>query len=608
MKNKLYQIGVFVGIFLMMYSCANVGMPTGGEKDELPPVVVKSTPRANALNYQKNEVSIEFDELIKLNNVREKFVVSPPMNEAPTVEARGNRLEVIFNEDLQPNATYTLDFADAIEDNNESNVLESYSFSFSTGEFIDSLQISGNVWEAMDLAPSEGVFVLLHENLNDTAVQTLVPIRLAKTNSVGQFTLKNIRPGQYRLYALDDANRNYKFDQPGEIMGWSDIVVEPSYEYREFVDTIHIDSLETDSLHYRTELVYIPDSVELFVFQHDYKNQYLLSEERKEAAKLTYFFNRPLEEDAKISFTGQDELEDVFMVERSLNNDTVTYWLTDSTIYKQDSLSINLSYIMRDSMDVAFEKIDTIAMYHFKVGEDEKKKKKKKKKDDEPEPIKLLKLKDVKSKIDVFGTFNFYLESPAISFDKNAIQFFKYNDTIPEPIDLELVQDTMRIRHYSVDHRWEPGAKYEMQIDSASIVDIYGLHNGPVNATFTIKSLEDYSTVYVDVIEPADNWLLQVVNKNELVVQQLEIPKSGKLGFRYLNPGDYMLRIVVDENRNGQWDSGNYYEGIQPESIIYYHDKISLRANWQQEIPGWNPHKFSVDQFSRQYRKPKKKE
>lgn len=604
MKSRLQPFCFSIIIVLIVWACANVGMPSGGEKDEQPPRIVRSTPENNALNYNEKEVIIEFDELIQLKDIRQKFVISPPVNEQPTIEARANKLQIIFNEDLQPNTTYSLDFADAILDNNEGNVLENFSFSFSTGEYIDSLKISGNVWDADDFSPSEGVFVLLHENLTDTAVQTLVPVRLAKTNALGRFSILNVRPGKYRLYALDDANRNFKFDQPGEKMAWSDVVVEPSFEYREFVETIRVDSLDTDSLYRYTDLVYTPDSAMLFLLQHDYKRQYLVSEERKERAKMTFFFNREQEDEVEIALTGHEGLKNVFIKERSLHSDTVTCWLRDSIWYNQDSLSVTLNYTMQDSLDRAYTRVDTIAMYFFEI----EGKKKKKKKDDKPEPVKLLKLGGVKSKIDVYGRFGFSLSAPAVSFDSDAVSFYFYEDTIPVPVDLNLVQDSLNIRYYSVEHEWEPGGKYEMTIDSAAIVDVYGLHNGPEKISWTVKALDDYGTIYLEIIDPKENWLVQVINKNETVIQQQLCPSSGKLGFRYLNPGNYMFRIVEDANGNDRWDNGNYYEGFQPEKLIYYPDQINVRANWVVDLETWNPHEFSIDEFSRQFRKPKKKE
>ncbi|MCT4644435.1 MAG: Ig-like domain-containing protein, partial [Carboxylicivirga sp.] len=473
MKKKIFHLAIIIAATQLFWYCANVGMPTGGPEDEAPPVVVRSIPEANALNYQKKEIFIEFDELIKLKDYRTKFIVSPPVNEQPTVEERGNRVLITFEEDLQPNTTYTLDFADAIVDNNEGNVLENYSFSFSTGEYIDSLQVSGNLYDADDLSPSEGVLIFLHNNLNDTAIQKLVPIRMAKTNAQGRFNIRNVSPGKYRIYALDDANRNYKFDQPGEMMAWSDIIVEPGFEYRQFADTIRIDSLETDSIEYYEKLVYTPDSIQLFKFQHDYKEQYLLSEERKERAKLTYYFNRPLEENAKLRLTGKESLNDVFIMDRSIKNDTVTFWIADSTYYNQDSLSVSLSYLMKDSLDNPFMQTDTIAMYA--PFEKKEKKKKKHKKDDEPEPIPTIKLRNIKSNVDVFGQFRFSLPAPAIHFNRKAFKLYNHKDTIPEEeTDFEIIHDNKSILNYSIKNKWEPGVKYEMIVDSAAIEDIYG--------------------------------------------------------------------------------------------------------------------------------------
>jgi len=605
LKKKIFQFAIIILIVPLFWYCANVGMPTGGEKDEFPPAVVRSVPTANALNYQKKTISIEFNELIQLKDYRTKFIVSPPVNKQPIVEARGNKLLVEFEEDLQPNTTYTLDFADAIVDNNEGNVLENYSFSFSTGEYIDSLEVSGNLWDADDLAPSEGSLIFLHNNLNDTAIHKLVPVRMAKTNALGRFNIRNVSPGKYRIYALEDANRNYKFDQPGEAMAWSDIIVEPGFEYREFADTIHIDSLEVDSVQYYTDLVYTPDSIKLFKFQHDYKAQYLTSEERKEKAKLTYYFNRPLEQDAQIALTGQEDLEDVFIMDRSFNNDTVTFWLKDSLHYNSDSLSVSLSYILRDSLDQPYTQTDTIAMYFFELKD---KKKKKRKKNDKPEPIPTIKPKNIKSNLDVFSQFHFSLPAPAVHFDQTAIKLYNHKDTIPQEETFEFIQDENSILNYTIKNKWEAGVKYEMIIDSAAIHDIYGLTNDSIIATFGVKPLESYGKIFIEVIDPQDNWLIQVLNRNETVVQQAYAPASGKIGFRYLNPGTYMIRIVVDTNRNEQWDIGNYYERIQPEELIYYPDQINVRKNWELDLEVWDPSTFSTDEFSRNFRKPKKKD
>lgn len=609
MRTHYLSFILIIAITFLFWQCANIGNPTGGPKDEAAPVVVRSIPQPDALNYQKKEVEIEFDELIQLKEVFQKFVVSPPVNERPIIEARGNKLYVRFNEDLQPNTTYSLDFADAIADNNEGNIIPRFSFSFSTGEVIDSLKVSGHVWDADDLSPAEGKLVMLHENLNDSAIQTLVPIRLAKTNSKGYFSILNVRPGKYRIYALDPAPNNYKFDQPGKKMAWSDIIVEPKTDYREVVDSIKInpitgDSLKTDSIVKRQELVYLPDSLELFLFQHDYKTQYLVSEERKERARLTFFFNRPLKEDAQLHLTGHEDLSELFFTERSLKNDTVSFWLKDSTYYNLDSLSITLQYPMKDSLNKDIIQVDTIPMYYF---ESNKKESKRRKKDDPKKQTPSLQLKNLKRSIDLFSLYRFELPAPAVSFDANAFHLSVIRDTIPEPVQFEIIQDSMLIRRYAINHEWEPGFNYQLEIDSAAIKDLYGLVNKPIKTEFTVKPLDSYGTVYMNIIEPQPNWLVQVLNRNDIVVQQASIPSNGKLGFRYLNPGEYSFRILVDKNQNGKWDTGNYSDKIQPEKIYYYPDKITLRANWEQPLArDWDIREFNINQFSTKYRKPKK--
>ncbi len=584
---------------VLLWQCANTGMPSGGPKDITPPLVIKTTPAANSLNFNKKEVTIEFNELIQLKKLNEQFVTSPPFNKAPTVEARGSKLLIEFKEDLQANTTYTLDFADAIADNNEGNLLKNYSFSFSTGKVVDTLMIAGNVWDAADLSPSSGVQVLLHENLNDSAVQKLVPVRLAKTDIFGRFTIKNVKPGKYRLYALEDANRNYKFDQPGEFMAWSDVLVEPSIKYVDVTDSTNIDSVVISQ-----KAVYMPDSLGLFLFKHINKQQYLISNNRKEKGKLTFIFNTPLTQKAQIYLTGHQADENPFIMERNLSNDTITFWMKNKLDYDKDSISISLNYPALDSIGLPIIKQDTMAMYFFKKEEP----KKKKKKDDDEEPTPTLSINNLKSSIDIFKTFNFSLTQPAIEFNIEAVKLYTFQDTIPIEQPFTLIQDTMNVRNYAIDSKWELDKQYLLQIDSAAITDIYELNNKKLEARFSIKPMDTYGIIYARIEEPEKDWLIEVINSNGIIVQRHYVPQNGKAGFRYLYPAEYMLRIVVDTNKNGKWDTGDYYTKTQPETVYYYPNKVQVRANWEHELDTWNPKTFKADEFSRKYRKATKKE
>ena len=603
MRKTVFRVLFIFIALLMAVACANMGYPTGGPKDEEPPHIKKSNPPANALNFDGKKISIEFNELIQLKEANQKLVVSPPMNKKPYLVTKGKTLEIEFEEDLQPNTTYTLDFADAISDYNEGNVIPSFQFSFSTGETVDSLEVSGDLFEAEDLSPADGVLVMLYNNLADSAFKTLVPVRMAKTDEKGHFTIHNVHPGKYRIYALDDHSNSYKFTNPGDRIAWLDSIIEPSSTTKKVLDSVKIDldSMVIDTVVYKEKLVYIPDSLLMFLFQQDYKQQFLVSNDRPEKAKLAFIFNRTLEKDLDIKVTGHEDMKDWMMEERSATNDTIICWIKDSTLYNRDSLSFTLRYPVKDSMNNTVDRIDTIAMYYFKQ---EEPKKKRKKKNQQKVEMPHIKLRGPSSTLNVYAANSFQLPAPAIRFDRSVVRLFQKVDTIQKEVDFDFWQDTLNIRKYYILHKWEPGAAYIFTIDSAAIEDIYHIINFPIKKQFKVKKLSDYSKIFVQLESPEKDWLLQIINSKERVVQQGYVPQSGKIAFQYLTPGDYMLRIVIDKNHNGKWDTGNYDKKRQPERLIYYPAKVSLRSNWDMIITDWVPDEFNIYRFSEQFRKP----
>jgi hypothetical protein len=327
-KNKRLMIKnisfVIISIVSLIFisGCANQGYPEGGPKDEDPPRMVASDPPMNATNFEGDEIEIVFNELIVLRDALQKVVVSPPLNNSPTIRGLGNKVTVVFDEELQPATTYTIDFADAIQDNNEGNPLTGFTFSFSTGDTQDSLQVSGHLFEADTHTPVAGALVMAHSNHTDTAFTKTVPARVAKTNEKGEFTIRNLAEGRYRIFALEDMNRNYRFDQPGERIAWHPDLVEPTFEWRDRVDSLFKDSVTLDTVLYTKELVYLPDSIQLFLFQEDFEEQYLDSRERQERHRLDFIFNRPLEDSLQVKpISGNTEEDDWFIYERSLRQD-----------------------------------------------------------------------------------------------------------------------------------------------------------------------------------------------------------------------------------------------------------------------------------------------
>ncbi len=579
LKNILYCLfpGLLGGI---LSGCASQGYPEGGPKDETPPYMVSSTPAADSRNFKGTVIEIVFDELIQLNEVLQKVVISPPVEKTPAITGRGRMVQIKFDEELQPGTTYTIDFADAIRDNNENNPLTDFTFSFSTGESRDSLQIAGHLFEAATLTPVKGALVMAHVNHNDSAFTNMVPPRVAKTDEMGRFTIKNLSHQVYRVFALEDVNRNFRFDQPGERIAWHPQLVEPSFEYRQRIDSLFTDSVTLDTILVTKELVYIPDSLQLFLFQEDYKEQYLTSRERNVRNRLDFIFNRPLAKLPEISMVNaQPSLDKWYIFEHSANRDTVAVWLTDTTLIARDTLTVKLSYPMKDSLNNLVLKADTIKLFHFERSE-----RKKRRKDDQEEAVEPLSVTGPPKSLEIGANLWLDFPVPLASADTSAIKLYQLADTVYNPVKFSWMQDSIKIRSYKVVHPWQPEEKYRLLIDSAAFTGIYGLVNKPLKYDFDIKAINNYAILYVHVLQADSVMLLQLLNRQEVPVKQGYLPANGKIAFRYIKPGDYFLRIVEDVNKNGKWDTGNFKEGRQPERVSYFPDAISLRANWDQLV------------------------
>jgi len=600
MRNYIFGL---IAIITLIYACANAGYPTGGPKDEDPPKIKKSTPEPNALNYKKSNVVIEFDEIIKLNDVHQKFVASPPLKHRPVIQARAQKLMIEFDEDevLQDNTTYTLDFADAVEDNNEGNPIESFVFSFSTGEVVDSFAIMGNLWEAYDLTPIEGALVMAHKNLNDTAFTHDIPVRLGKTDKDGRFAIRNLSPGEYRVYAIEDGNRNYMFDQPGEYIAWLDTIISPSMEYVELPD-----SITPDSVVFVETLVHTPNDLKLFLFKEESSTQYPLGEERKDSNTLAFFFNSPLENFSVKPVLDEPLEEDWAIFEPSVKNDSMFMWIKDSTLYNKDTLTIAYSYLGLDTLNNPAQVNDTVKMYYFKIPKKETRRRKKKTK----KKIKTLQMNKSSSSVDVYSSFNFIMPTPIKSMDISAFNLAEKVDTLWEKRAFDFTQDSLFKRRYSikVKDKWNPGASYLLTVDSAAIEDIYGLKCDSIGKQFKVKTLESYGLMLIDFgVQGQDEWLVQLLGSRDKIIQQKYVPQSGKMAFEYLSPGSYNLKLVIDNNKNGKWDTGDYSEKIQPEQVFFYPQKVDVRANWD-GIVKWKLQDFDIYDFVEKNRKAKKRE
>lgn len=374
---------------ILLYSCASIGRPEGGPRDQDPPIFISSDPKPNALNVKKNKIEILFDEIVTLKDQQSKVVVSPVQKENPVIKALGRKVTVEFRDTLKPNTTYSVDFADAIQDNNEGNPLEDFSIAFSTGDSIDSLAVSGMVLRARDLEPMQKVIVGIHSDLEDSAFQKEQFVRIGRTNSYGQFTIRNLKPGRYRIYALNDLDRDYKYSRNEDAAFLEEIII-PSTKQISTRDTLFTKKNIVDTVIDGRHTIFLPNDILLSMFNAGYSAQYLKSHERPEANKMFIKFAAHADTLPEVEILKPAKSrKDWFRMERSEHNDSLVYWLTDSNLIKSDSILVSMKYLRTDSTDNLTETTDTLAFVlksnykKLKQREEEKKAKEEKQRIDE---------------------------------------------------------------------------------------------------------------------------------------------------------------------------------------------------------------------------------
>ena len=319
---KKHKFPLLLALVILGYSCASMGTPDGGPYDEMPPKFVGSTPKLNAVNAKNKKLEMEFDEFIKLEKAAEKVVVSPPQLDQPEIKVVGKKVVVELLDTLKPATTYTIDFSDAIVDNNEGNPMGHFTYSFSTGEVIDTMEVSGTVLNAEDLEPIKGILVGLHQNLNDTAFSTLPFDRVSRTDSRGHFVIRGIAPGKYRIYALMDGNQNYLFDSKTETVAFSDSIIIPSMMPATRQDTVWKDTLTIDTIKTVDYTRFMPDDIILRAFKEENKRQYFSRSQRDKENHFILKFSAKA--DTLPTLKGLNfDAEDAFIVEANEGNDSI---------------------------------------------------------------------------------------------------------------------------------------------------------------------------------------------------------------------------------------------------------------------------------------------
>lgn len=584
----------------LLGSCARMGQPDGGWYDETPPRIMGAAPADKGTNVKNRKISIFFDEFIQIENATEKVVVSPPQLETPEIVASGKRIRIELLDSLKPNTTYTIDFSDAITDNNENNPLGNYTYSFSTGDAIDTLEVSGKVLQAKDLEPVKGILVGLYSDLSDTAFTTKPMLRVSRTDGSGRFVIKGVAPGTYRVYALQDADGNYLFNQKSEMLAFSQEKIVPSFKPDVRQDTTWIDSLRIKSIDRVGYTHFLPDDIVLRAFNEVMTDRYFLKAERREPESFTLFYSYGGEMPQVRGLNFQSD--DAFIIESTEKQDTITYWLKDTALVNQDTLRVELTYHMTDSLGKLVEQIDTLDILsrisHEKrqkdlerEREEWQKKQDRAKKRGEPYdsimPPKALAI-GVKapSELDPDKNIPFTFNTPLASVDTAAIHLYSKHDTLWYNAPLEF--NHVRGREYELRGEWRPDIEYSLEIDSAAFVDIYGKVSPPFKQGFKVKSFDEYGTLLLNIPTMTDTTIVvQLLDAGDKIIKEVTT-NQGVAEFYYVSPSTYYVRMYIDSNRNGEWDTGLYSANRQPETVYYFPKEIEIRAKWD-FTETWNP-------------------
>ncbi|MEZ3589725.1 MAG: Ig-like domain-containing protein [Muribaculaceae bacterium] len=586
----------------ILAACASIGRPSGGDYDMEPPQFVGSNPAPGSVNVDRGRVTLTFDENVQLEDAGNKVVVSPAQKQTPQISANGRHVTVELRDTLLPNTTYTIDFSDAVRDLNEGNVLDGFAIDFSTGDSIDSLQISGMVLEARNLEPAQGMLVGVHSDLADSALWSKQFDRIAKTNSKGQFTVRNLKPGTYRVYAVKDINRDYKWDR-SEDVAFYPVTVSPTAGVATVEDTLVTDA-GTDSIVTRTVTEFLPNDLLLTWFNEEYKSQYLKNYGRPQRNLLSMEFGAPSDTLPELTLInlpdGPRDIGRWAVLDGSATRDTLQYWITDTAIARMDTLRIAARYLKTDTVDLLSWTADTLRFTFKDPKQKARKPAKRKEKDstdvDSVPPIELIRFTaSTGSTHDVYAPLVFKASEPIDTIYPDAIHLEVLVDTIWTPTDIPPLKGAPNhpLLNFTTSRSWEPGAKYRLTVDSAAIYGVSGLWNGKVTHEFTVKKLEDYAALFFKVKGLEGPGVVELLDSKDDSVRTARV-EDGEAAFLYIDPGTYYARLYVDANGNGRYDRGDVKLGVQPEETYYYPKKITLKKNWDLE-QAWDINELPVD-------------
>ncbi|MCF6364845.1 MAG: Ig-like domain-containing protein [Bacteroidales bacterium] len=596
MKQLIFYIAALIFI---ISGCAQIGSLTGGEKDTEPPVMLKSKPAEKALNVKENKLTFTFDEFFGLNNLNAVFLSSPPLIEKPTFKIKRKNLVVILNEKLKDTTTYMFWFADAIEDYHEKNPLKGFKFIFSTGNVLDTMEISGSLKDAFTLQPDPDMLVMIYREYNDSTPINEIPYYITKSDTSGNFKIDYIKPGKYRIFALKDLDANMKFSLPNEKIAYTDTFIIPEVKTETKTDTfktgsvLHIgsetsagDTLLNDTVIISEEYIYSPQNITLFTFTEDNNKQYILNSERELKGKCKFEFNKPAD-NVKISSLNFDLIDKNYFAEKADSGRSLIYWLRNKEIYNKDTLQFSVSYFNLDSAENKVAETDTIS-FTFNIDADT--------------IAREINFEEFKTEQDSFSHYSIVSTTPIKSIDTSKIKLFEVLDTlVADTKEQKLLKFFRPAPNELVFSLKRPFAKNffieALNFDTTEnwVQNNYRKNNTVLNCKITDKNISEKDTLKIvlhydnaffknQILKFNDTLSLPLLKQGLISVQRLSAD-TIRMKFKKAVSSDTEIKQFVTENKN--WykqvksEESNLLTLLIKEKELIYKDTIllTLRTN-----------------------------
>jgi hypothetical protein len=578
--KKTINILLLLSVLILFNQCAKEAAPTGGPKDFDPPVVLAEVPQNHSVNYTSKKAKIYFDEFVSLKNLQEELLISPPFERKPKFVVKGKRLVITFLDSLPKDKTINLNFYNAIVDVNESNALSNYQYVFSTGSEIDTSFIDGRLLDAQTGDPIEKKLVFAYENFNDSIVSRKLPSYIARTNKDGIFVINNLGKGPYKLFSVLDKNRNDLFDQSSEPIAFNTDSIFPRIEWTTMMDTVKLvdsiivannDTLYRDSVVIKKVQVSKLKPFQLRVFTEDYKKHYLANATRERKYLLSLGFNRDIDTIGyELNILSPTPQNPKWYREQYVEKDSILIWITDSTLYNADSIYCSLSFPYTDTSNNIITRTDSIYfLYDFnKVAT--------------ADTSLVLKNNLRKSKLDIDTVFKIEFSEPIKSYDPDKIYLKIRPDTafIDHEYILEFAEDSLSM---IVRYQQDLLSQYKFIADSNAFTGIFGNINDSLVMNYPYYQFENYGNLILTIDTLPQNSIFRLYNKAGNLTRSIKPDRKGTIEFKQLPPDEYKLKVLLDANQNGKWDTGNYYKKIQPELVIAFPAAIPIKENWDTE-------------------------